>query len=126
MKSAFLNGELPEDVYVDQAKGLVIPGNEKLVYKYRMALYGLRQAPRAWYSKVNQYFLELGFQHSECEPTLYKKKNESTGQLFICLYMDDIIYIGSSTTMVNEFKKEMMPTFEMSDSGFCSTSWAWK
>ena len=47
MKSAFLNGELPEDVYVDQAKGLVIPGNEKLVYKLRKALHELREAPKA-------------------------------------------------------------------------------
>ena len=48
---------------------------------------------------------------------LYESKNESTNQLFICLYVDDTIYMGSSPTMANEFKKEMMHTFEMSDLG---------
>ena len=61
VKTAFLNGELQEDVFVDQPEGFVIAGNEDKVYKLRKALYGLKQAPRAWYSKIDHYFTQHGF-----------------------------------------------------------------
>ena len=56
VKSASLNGELEEEVYVSQPEGFVIDGKEKKVYRLRKALYGLKQAPRAWYSKIDTYF----------------------------------------------------------------------
>lgn len=52
VKSAFLNGDLQETVYVDQPPGYVRKGSEKKVYRLRKALYGLKQAPRAWYSRI--------------------------------------------------------------------------
>ena len=73
VKSAFLNEELQEEVYVDQPEGFIIEGKENKVYKLRKALYGLKQAPRAWYNKIDHYFLKQGFQRCESEPTLYKK-----------------------------------------------------
>lgn len=78
VKSAFLNGELHDEVYVSQPQGFVIQGEEMKVYKLQKALYGLRQAPRAWYSKVHQCFIEMGFERSANEPTLYKKSQGST------------------------------------------------
>ena len=55
IKSAFLNGDLEEEVYVAQPEGFVVSGQESKVYRLKKALYGLKQAPRAWYSKINSY-----------------------------------------------------------------------
>lgn len=116
IKSAFLNGELQEEVYVKQPIGFVINGSESKVYKLKMALYGLREAPRAWHSKIDDHLIQRGFERSSCEPTLYKKK-EGDSVLLVCLYVDDVIYMWSRKSMVDEFKQRLMNTFEMSDLG---------
>ncbi|CAL5390436.1 unnamed protein product [Camellia sinensis] len=117
VKSAFLNGDLQEEVYVTQPEGFMIEGKETKVYKLRKTLYGLKQAPRAWYSKIDGYFQQNGFLRSENEPTLYVKKEGKNDFIIICLYVDDIIYTSSSSSFVAEFKSRMMHEFEMSDMG---------
>jgi Reverse transcriptase (RNA-dependent DNA polymerase) len=92
VKSAFLNGELKEDVYIEQPKGFEVHGKEEFVYKLDKALYGLKQAPRAWYSKIDGYFIENGFERSSSEPSLYVKKSEKGEFLIVCLYVDDMIF----------------------------------
>lgn len=67
VKIAFLNGEITEDVYVAQPEGFERPEKEHLVYKLIKALYGLRQSPRAWYTKLNQSFKNLGFERCPYE-----------------------------------------------------------
>ena len=104
MKSAFLNGELNEEVFVDQPKGIIEEGSEDKVCKLNKALYDLKQAPRAWYSKVDHYFLQHGFKRSDNESTLYKKMKESNDILLVCIYVNDIIYLGSSQSLLEEFK----------------------
>lgn len=113
LKSAFLNGDLQEEVFVDQPEGFIVAGSEDKVYRLKKALYGLRQAPRAWYGKVDQYFVKYGFQRSDYEPTLYKKIYENSDMMLVCIYVDDIIYMGSSQALVDEFKCGMMHMFEM-------------
>ncbi|GKU99292.1 hypothetical protein SLEP1_g12160 [Rubroshorea leprosula] len=71
VKSAFLNGFLEENVYVQQPQGYEIEGQEQKVYKLKKALYGLKQAPRAWYERINAHFCSHGFHKSPSEPTLY-------------------------------------------------------
>lgn len=117
VKSAFLNGELEEGVYVAQPQGFEISGQEGKVYQLKKALYGLKQAPHAWYSKINSYFVQNGFERSESEPTLYLRKQGNNDLLVVCLYVDDIIYMGSSHSIVAEFKSSMMSRFEMTDLG---------
>ena len=73
IKTAFLNGDLQEEVYVDQPSGFIEQGQEKKVCRLRKALYGLKQAPRAWYEKIHAYLLGQGFQMSPTESTLYIK-----------------------------------------------------
>ena len=71
VKSAFLNGDLEEEVYIEQPKGYMKKGNKDKVYRLRKVLYGLKQAPRAWNSKIDSYFRQNGFRRSICEPSLY-------------------------------------------------------
>lgn len=73
VKSAFINGELLEQVYIEQAPGYVIKGDEHKVYKVKKALYGLKQAPRAWYSCIEAYFERAGFNKCPYEYTLFIK-----------------------------------------------------
>ena len=74
VKSAFLHGELQEEVYVQQPVGFITKGKENHVYKLRKALYGPRQAPRTWYSKIKAYFAREKFVHCSSEHTLFTKR----------------------------------------------------
>ncbi|CAL8176394.1 unnamed protein product [Prunus armeniaca] len=107
---------LHEEVYVDQPPGFVIKNREDGVYRLKKALYGLKQAPRAWYEEINSYFEKAGFKTSLSEATLYVKFTES-GILIVSLYVDDIIYTGSSRELLLDFKTEMMKQYEMTDLG---------
>ncbi|KAD4888558.1 hypothetical protein E3N88_20631 [Mikania micrantha] len=117
VKTAFLNGELTEEIYVQQPEGFVIKGNEDKVYKLRKALYGLKQAPRAWYAKIDGYFLKNGFVRSYSEPTLYIKESQDLGIMYVCLYVDDIVCTSSCDELIIKFKSSMTSEFEMSDMG---------
>ena len=71
VKTAFLNGVIEEEVYIEQPEGFEIFSNESHVRKPKRALYGLKQAPRAWYTQIDSYFTRLGFSKSEADPNLY-------------------------------------------------------
>lgn len=94
--------------------------DEHLVYKLKNALYGLKQGPRAWYSKINHHFRVQGFSKSESEHTLYKKVSKDDDILIISLYVDDIVYTSFSVTLIEKFKDDMMRTFNMFDHGVMS------
>ena len=114
VKSAFLNGDLYEEVYVEQPAGFIKMGNEHKVLRLKKALYGLHQAPRAWNSKLNDTLLSLNFKRSLSEYAIYTKRRREA-QLLIGVYVDDLIIIGASGEDIREFKEEMADAFKMSD-----------
>lgn len=119
VKSAFLNGEIQEEVYVTQPEGFVKEGKEHLVYKLVKALYGLRQAPRAWYTKLSKYLEKLGFVRCPYEHAVYTKK--VGGEILIIgVYVDDLLVTGTKTSIIEEFKVQMSEKFEMSNLGILS------
>ena len=120
VKSAFLNGSLEEEVFVDQPVGYVKEGYENKVLRLKKALYGLKQAPRAWYTRIDSYFQENGFLKCPYEPTLYIKSDSHDHMLIVCLYVDDLIFTGNDSSMVAAFKKAMSSNFEMTDMGLMS------
>ena len=117
VKSAFLQGELKEEVYVQQPTGFEKKGEEEKVYKLNKALYGLKQAPRAWYSSIESYFVREGFERCASEHTLFTKEKEGGKILIVSLYVDDLIYTGNNKSICEEFKMSMMHEFDMSDLG---------
>ena len=117
VKSAFLHGDLEELVFINQPPSYVKFGNEHKVYRLKKALYGLKQAPRVWYNRIETYFLKEGFQKCPYEHTLFIKFEDGGKMPIVCLYVDDLIYIGSNIAMLESFKKSMMAEFEMSDLG---------
>ncbi|CAL2258196.1 unnamed protein product [Prunus armeniaca] len=117
VKSAFLNGVLKEEVYVDQSDGFVTTNYEDKVYKLKKALYGLKQATRAWYEEINAYLVSCGYVRSTSDAILYCKTKKDSGTLIVSIYVDDIVYIGSSEELIAKFKTEMMRRYEMTDLG---------
>lgn len=117
VKSAFLHGELTEDVYVTQPQGFEVKGEENKVYKLNKALYGLKQAPRAWFSKIEGYFIKEGFEKNCDDHTLFVKKREHNKILIVSLYVDDLIFTSNDLFMMQDFKSSMHTEFEMTDLG---------
>jgi len=116
VKSAFLNGDLKEEVYVRQPLGFVIAGKEGKVLRLRKALYGLRQAPRAWNIKLDTTLKEMGFQQSAHEAAVYRR-GKGGSVLLVGVYVDDLVITGTDEAEVSAFKSQMMDTFQMSDLG---------
>jgi hypothetical protein len=103
MKFVFLNGDLKGEVYVRQPTGFIIVGQEGKVLRLRNALYGLRQAPRAWNLKLDDILKKINFVQSEHEHTMYRRSH-GDDILLVGVYVDNLIIIGSSLTAVEEFK----------------------
>ncbi|KAG7588970.1 Zinc finger CCHC-type [Arabidopsis suecica] len=116
VKTAFLHGELKEDVYVSQPEGFEKKGEEHKVFKLSKALYGLRQAPRAWNTKLNQILKSLKFLKCSKESAVYRK-SEGTKLLLVAIYVDDLFVTGNSIGVIQEFKQGMASKFEMTDLG---------
>ncbi|GAU44848.1 hypothetical protein TSUD_112220 [Trifolium subterraneum] len=115
VNSAFLHGELTENVYIAQPLGYQ-KGSIDKVYKLKKALYGLKQAPRAWYNKIESYFNQEKFQKCPHEHTLFVKHVEDK-ILIVSLYVDDLIYTGNDSKLFEEFKHSMQGKFAMTDLG---------
>jgi len=106
VKSAFLNGYLREEVYVEQPKGFIDPSFPDYVYKLKKALYGLKQAPRAWYERLTKFLINQGYIKGGTDQTLFVKKEK--GRLMIAqIYVDDIVFGGMSNQMVQHFVHQM-------------------
>ena len=91
VKSAFLNGELEEEVYVQQPPSFEDPNFPEFVYRLLKALYGLKQAPRAWYETLSQFLIENHFTRGTIDKTLFYR-NFNGSNIFVQIYVDDIIF----------------------------------
>jgi len=116
VKSAFLNGVLEEDVYVEQPLGYMKSEEERKVLKLKKALYGLKQAPRAWNAQIDTYYKKEKFLQCPYEHALYVKKDEGN-LLIISLYVHGLIFIRSNKKIVEYFKDVVTKEFEMTDLG---------
>ena len=113
VKSAFLNGFLNEEVFVEQPKGFQDPHFPDHMLRLKKALYGLKQALRAWYDRLTTYLLDLGFKRGQADWTFFVKKGEKS-LLVAQVYVDDIGFGSTINHLAQEFSKEMKKEFEMS------------
>jgi hypothetical protein len=116
VKSAFLNGVIQEEFYVMQPPGFESPKYPDRVYKFSKALYGLKQAPQTWYARLKTFLLEHGYVMGSVNKTIFTL-NHGTDFLLVQIYVDDIIFGGSSHTLVSRFQKMMESEFQMSMMG---------
>ncbi|GKC83165.1 putative ribonuclease H-like domain-containing protein [Tanacetum coccineum] len=116
VKSAFLYGTIEEEVYVTQPPGFKDPDHPDKVYKVVKALYGLHQAPRAWYETLANYLLGNGFKRGKIDQTLFIKKQKGD-ILLVQVYVDDIIFGSTNKELCTGFEKLMKDKFQMSSMG---------
>jgi len=116
VKSAFLNGFIQEEVYVDQPPGFENSEKPNHVFKLKRALYGLKQAPRAWYERLSKFILENGFTRGKIDTTLFIKI-KLHDILLVQIYVDDIIFGSTNDSLCKEFSQDMQNELEMSMMG---------
>lgn len=114
VKTAFLNGVIEEEVYIEQPEGFVIHGKESNLCKLKKALYGLKQAPCAWYERIDRYLTGLGFCKNSADPNLYFKVFNGE-MLILVLYVDDL-FVTREDHLIHRCK-ELTSKFEMKDLG---------
>jgi hypothetical protein len=116
VKSAFFNGPLQEEVYVEKPEGFEDSKFPNHVYKLHKALYGLRQAARAWYECLKDFVLKNGFEIGKADSTLFIQRNGK--DIFSCqIYVDDIIFGSTNDKFCEEFSRIMTKRFKMSMMG---------
>nr|GEW29914.1 copia protein [Tanacetum cinerariifolium] len=113
VKTAFLNGELKEEVYVSQPEGFVDPDNPTHVYHLKKALYSLKQASRAWCDTLLRFLLDNKFFKGVVDPTLFTRKTDKHN-LFVQIYVDDIIFASTDPKACDIFSNEMSSKLQMS------------
>ena len=119
VKTAFLHGDLDEDIFMMQPEGFQERGKEHLVCRLQKALYGLKQAPRSWYRKLEDFLQQTGFQKSNSEPCLFSR-GSGEQQVLLAVYVDDQIIMSKSLQQVKQVKAAMSQAFAIKDLGDAS------
>ena len=114
VKNAFLQGELEEEVYMIQPPGFGSTTHPIVVCRLKKPLYGLKEAPRAWHSKITHYIHQIGFKMSKSDNSLFIQ-SDSKGQVFILIYVDDLVIGGEHLANIEHIEKLLSAQFEMKD-----------
>ena len=104
VKTTFLNGDLDEEIYMEQSEGFIVPGQEKKVCLLVKSLYGLKQATKQWHEKFDSVMMTNGFKINECDKCVYVKNTER-GSVIFCLYVDEMLIMGSNNEVIKTTKK---------------------
>ncbi|GKA83018.1 zinc finger, CCHC-type containing protein [Tanacetum coccineum] len=111
----FLNGDLEEEVYMNQPQGFIMPGNENKVCKLIKSLYRLKQAPKQWHQKFDDVVLSNGYLFNQADKCVYSKFDESGKGVVICLYVDDMLIFGTDQVQVDMTKEFLSSKFSIKD-----------
>ncbi|KAI0504736.1 hypothetical protein KFK09_015689 [Dendrobium nobile] len=114
--NAFLHGHLQETVHMKQPRGFEDPIHPNYVCRLHKSLYGLKQAPRQWYNTFTEQLLLLGFINSKSDPSLFIFKNNNA-QIFLLIYVDDILITGSNQSLIHEFINQLGSKFTLKHLG---------
>jgi hypothetical protein len=118
VKTTFLAADLQEgeEDFVTQPQGFIVPGKKHLILQLRKALYGLRQAPKAWYREIDTFLRGIGFQQGTGDYNLHIAR-DGHKILVLALYIDDYLFIGNCSSWINWFKEQLELHFKMSELG---------
>ena len=115
IKTAFLHGELEEEIYIEQPEGYK-EGPPGTACKLNKSLYGLKQAPRAWFNRLNKELEIYGFKSSVADPSLFTL-HQKTGNVYLLVYVDDILIAGKDLGIVSNMKQRLLKSFHGRDLG---------
>ncbi|KAA0055650.1 hypothetical protein E5676_scaffold16G00150 [Cucumis melo var. makuwa] len=116
VKTAFLNDDLEEEIYMEQPEGFIVHDQESKVCKLDKPLYGLKQALKQWHEKLENLLMSKGFTVNESNKCIYYK-TEGRLCIIICLYVDDMLIFGSNLHFINDVKSMLSANFDMKDLG---------
>eukprot|EP00253_Pinus_taeda_P021025 PITA_21025 len=117
VKTTFLHGDLEEEIYMQQPQGYEVKGHEKIVYRLKKSLYGLKHAPRQWYLKFDKFMFEQGYTRCHSDHCVYLKKQNDGSYIISLLYVDDMLVVGSNMQEINVLKRKLENSFAMKDLG---------
>ncbi|CAL5395059.1 unnamed protein product [Camellia sinensis] len=117
VKTAFLHGDLKEEIYIEQPEGFEVKGKENLVCRLKKSLYGLKQAPRQWYEKFDSFMVGHEYKRTAADQCVYVRKFPDGNFIILLLYVDDMLIVGQDATAIKSLKKELSQSFDMKDLG---------
>ena len=117
VKTAFLHGELQEDIYMQQPEGFVVEGKEDHVCLLKKSLYGLKQSSRQWYKRFDSFMVGSGYSRSSYDSCVYFRNTHDGSFIYLLLYVDDMLIAAKNMSDIEELKKQLNRVFEMKDLG---------
>jgi hypothetical protein len=114
VNKTFIRGDLKEEIYMKQPKGIVVKGKKELVYKLKKSLYGLKQLSRMWYQKFDTYILALGFVRSKADHYVYSNQI-GNHFIYVVLYVNDMLLVVNNMNVIKEVKSQLSSKFDMKD-----------
>jgi len=107
VKTAFLYGDLDEEIYMSQPMGFKPAEKENMVCKLKKSLYGLKQSPRQWYKRFDSFIREKGYTRSHYDPYVYYNKLPVGEYIYLLLYVDDMLIASKSRFVIDKLKKDL-------------------
>ncbi|CAN1822894.1 Retrovirus-related Pol polyprotein from transposon TNT 1-94, partial [Linum perenne] len=117
VKTAFLHGDLEEEIYMAQPDGFQVAGKEKCVCNLKKSLYGLKQSPRQWYKRFDLFMTQHGFTRSPYDHCVYFRQLGDGSFIYLLLYVDDMLIASKSKVEIDKLKVQLSKEFEIKDLG---------
>ena len=117
VKTAFLHGDLEEEIYMTQPEGFKVAGKEKMVCKLDKSLYGLKQSPRQWYKRFDKFMMGQRYTRSKYDDCVYLRKLRDGSYIYLLLYVDDMLIASKDQGEIEKLKSHLSREFEMKDLG---------
>ena len=117
VKTAFLHGDLNEEIYMSQPEGFEVKGKEHMVCKLKKSLYGLKQAPRQWYKKFDSFMVSHEYKRTDTNHCVYFRKFTDGNFIILLLYVDDMSITGNDSKLIGKLKERLFKSFDMKDLG---------
>ena len=117
VKTAFLHGDLEEEIYMEQPEGFRVKGKEDYVCRLKKSLYGLKQAPRQWYKKFESIMEVQGYRKTTSDHCVFVQKFSDDDFIILLLYVDDMLIVGKNSSRIDRLKKQLSQSFAMKDLG---------
>jgi len=117
VKTAFLHGDLEEEIYITQPLGFRTAEKEKLVFKLQKPFYGLKQSPRLWYKRFDKFMIGFAYTRSLYDTCVYFRKVPSGECIYLLLYVDDMLIGSTNRSSIDKLKARLSLAFEIMDLG---------
>ena len=114
--TAFLNGTLDEEMYMEQPPGYVKKGDEQLVCKLKRSIYGLKQSPRCWNAVLKEFIKAIGFKQSTADPCMFVNTSGEDVTI-VAVYVDDLVIVTKTPKSMEKIKEDLTKRFRMKDLG---------